>query len=119
VDASGFDAEFFAQFSAERRETRVKHGICSSAWIQLRDRNESIDLFTMALVALESLRLNLATIKPDTTTQRSAKSESQAQGSPYGVIYQAATGLINFGDEEPHPQSQQQPRKSPYGVQNW
>jgi phage terminase large subunit GpA-like protein len=119
IDASGFDPEFFGQFAAERKETRIKNGIRSTTWVQIRDRNESIDLFCMALVALESLRLNLGTMKPDLVAETTAPSEQKSQKSPYGVIHQAATGLINFGDEEPYPQHQQQPRKSPYGVQNW
>lgn len=54
---NGFDAEYFAQFSAERKVRRRKRGSREtvSEYVQVRDRNEAIDLEAYNLAALHLL----------------------------------------------------------------
>ena len=54
---NGFDAEYFAQFAAERRQ-RVqveRTGRTRVDWVQTRDRNEAIDLHVLCQAAYQSL----------------------------------------------------------------
>ena len=48
-EAAGFDQEFFLQLLSERREKRMRNGVMTTRWTQIRDRNEALDLVCMAI----------------------------------------------------------------------
>jgi phage terminase large subunit GpA-like protein len=62
--AAGFDQEFFLQLLSERKEKRKRLGVISVRWIQVRERNEGLDLVCMVLCALEMYRGNLDSMEP-------------------------------------------------------
>lgn len=59
----GFDAEYFAQVSAEQLVTETKAGVPVRLWKKRRDRNEALDLRVYAMGALERLRPNYGRLK--------------------------------------------------------
>jgi phage terminase large subunit GpA-like protein len=54
-DGEGLDAEYFAQFGAERKITHYVRGVLMPQYKQIRTRNEAIDLDNYALAALHIL----------------------------------------------------------------
>src|SRR3546814_4263642 len=52
-DSPAFDAEFFAQLTAERQVTKVKKGHVFQEWIKERARNEALDCAVYALALFE------------------------------------------------------------------
>ncbi len=52
---NGFDAEFYAQFGAEKVVVERKGGRRHRTYVQIRDRNEAIDLEVLNLAALHAL----------------------------------------------------------------
>jgi phage terminase large subunit GpA-like protein len=51
----GADDEYFAQLLAEKPVTKFRRGVPSREWVQIRRRNEALDLFVYALTALHIL----------------------------------------------------------------
>jgi phage terminase large subunit GpA-like protein len=49
---TGADAEYYAQFEAEKKKRRRTAGIWTTEYVQVRERNEAIDLEVGALAAL-------------------------------------------------------------------
>jgi phage terminase large subunit GpA-like protein len=85
-EENGFDQEFFEQLLSERKETRKRLGVTTTRWAQLRERNESLDLAVMILVALETYRGTLDTMEPRIVTTDKERAHSQdQQGSPFGA----------------------------------
>lgn len=58
-DNSSFDAEYFAQLTAERVETRKKNGRPYRVWVPTRERNEALDTFVYALAARMAAHVRL------------------------------------------------------------
>jgi phage terminase large subunit GpA-like protein len=64
-DAAGFSKEFFEQLvESEKKDLVLERGLRHWRWKQIRDRNEALDTFVMALIALETLKLNLDVMTP-------------------------------------------------------
>ena len=53
---AGFDEEFFEQLLSERREKKMKNGIMTTRWVQLRERNEGLDLVCMVICCALTFR---------------------------------------------------------------
>lgn len=86
-DANGFGAEFFAQLAeSEIKQLAVDRGLRHWRWKQVLERNEALDLYVMALVALESLRVNLNAMPPDVVRSK-----------PQEAVSAAAAGLEKGG----------------------
>ena len=56
--SNGFDGPFFQQFEAEAKHlVRKTHGRDQYAWVQLKKRNEALDLHVLAAAAFECLAI--------------------------------------------------------------
>jgi phage terminase large subunit GpA-like protein len=62
--AAGFDEEFFFQLLSERKERRKRIGVITTRWVQIRIRNEALDLACMTLCCLDTYRGRLETMEP-------------------------------------------------------
>jgi phage terminase large subunit GpA-like protein len=76
--AQGFDEEFFLQLLSERKEKRKRLGTITTRWVQLRERNEALDLVCMILCALEMYRGRLDSLEPQIV-----RTESEPTGTPH------------------------------------
>jgi len=81
-EENGFDQEFFDQLLSERKETRRRLGVTITRWTPVRERNESLDLAVMILVALETYRGQLDTMEPRIIQ---IEADQQQQRSPFGA----------------------------------
>lgn len=61
---AGVDEEFIAQLTAEKLVTKHKMGVPTRVWVQMRPRNEALDMFVYAIAALRLFppRPDLATL---------------------------------------------------------
>ena len=57
---SAFDDEYFAQLTAEKLVTKMRGTRPYTEWVQTRPRNEALDCWKYALVALRLSGINLA-----------------------------------------------------------
>jgi phage terminase large subunit GpA-like protein len=63
---AGFDEEFFEQLLSERREKKLRNGVMTTRWVQLRERNEALDLVCMAISCALTFRGAIDTMEPQT-----------------------------------------------------
>ena len=78
-DCHGFSQEFFEQLAeSERKELLIERGLRHWRWKQIRDRNEALDCFVMALIALQTMRINLDTIAPIVLTEKALEKAREA-----------------------------------------
>lgn len=84
--AAGFDEEFFLQLLSERKEKRKRLGTITTRWVQIRERNEALDLVCMILCACEMYRGTLDTMEPQiVTTDKDQASASSHTGVKWGA----------------------------------
>jgi phage terminase large subunit GpA-like protein len=83
--AAGFDEEFFAQLLSERKEKRKRVGVITTRWVQIRERNEALDLMCMVLCALEMYQGRLGTMEPIVTTDKEQASASSHTGVKWAL----------------------------------
>jgi phage terminase large subunit GpA-like protein len=88
--AAGFDEEFFAQLLSERKEKRKRVGVITTRWVQIRERNEALDLLCMCLCALETYQSRLDTMEP----QIVATDKEQASASSYAGVQWGARKML-------------------------
>lgn len=65
-----FDDEYFAQLTAEKLVTRMRGTVPVSEWVRIRPRNEALDCFLLALVALRLPHLRAANPKENPAPPR-------------------------------------------------
>jgi phage terminase large subunit GpA-like protein len=76
--AQGFDEEFFLQLLSEQKEKRKRLGTITTRWVQLRERNEALDLMCMILCILEMFRGQLDAMEPLVATREKDQASVQA-----------------------------------------
>jgi phage terminase large subunit GpA-like protein len=92
--AAGFDEEFFLQLLSERLEKRKRVGVITTRWVQVRTRNEALDLTCMVLCALEPYRPTLDTMEPIvTSTDEKAKAPVQFGAQKKRLVSDADIGI--------------------------
>ena len=62
------DEEYFQQFTAERKVTKLRNGVPILVWVRTRKRNEALDTFVYALAAAHILRPNFKKLANRTKT---------------------------------------------------
>jgi hypothetical protein len=108
----GFDEEFFLQVLSERKEKRKRLGLTVTRWVQIRDRNEALDLLTTVLCIAETYRGVLDSMEPlvvasekDQTAQPAKFGARRMVGAPDDLaINETGFGIAG------------QPRRSGFGV---
>jgi phage terminase large subunit GpA-like protein len=115
--AAGFDEEFFFQLLSERKERRKRIGVITTRWVQIRIRNEALDLACMTLCCLDTYRGRLETMEPlvVSTNEKQPVIQWGAQkktlmGSDAGAGL-GLGGVAGFGMEPP-----ERPGRSGFGV---
>jgi phage terminase large subunit GpA-like protein len=93
---AGFDEEFFLQLLSERKEKRKRVGVITTRWIQIRERNEALDLACMILCALEMYRGTLDTMEAQIVT---TEKEQASAPSHIGVKWGARKMLVKSDPE--------------------
>jgi phage terminase large subunit GpA-like protein len=53
--APNFGPEFYAQLNSERRQIKIRMGKPYAAWVQIRERNEALDVFVLNLAMRKAL----------------------------------------------------------------
>jgi phage terminase large subunit GpA-like protein len=99
---AGFDAEFFEQLLSERRERRKRQGMIVTTWVQVRERNEALDLCCLCICAVETYSGALDTMEPQIVTTDKEQAQSAVKfgaqkmvvGSDLGI-----GGVTGFGAE--------------------
>jgi hypothetical protein len=86
-EGCGFDEEFFRQLLSERREKRMRNGVMSIRWVQVRERNEALDLVCMILCCALTYRGAIDTMAAQVVTADAPQRACAASG--------------NTGDSEP------------------
>jgi phage terminase large subunit GpA-like protein len=115
--AAGFDEEFFLQLLSERKERRKRIGVITTRWVQIRIRNEALDLACMTLCCLDTYRGRLETMEPlvVSTNEKQPVIQWGAQkktlmGSDAGAGL-GLGGVTGFGMEAPD-----RPRRTGFGA---
>ena len=115
--AAGFDEEFFFQLLSERKERRKRIGVITTRWVQIRIRNEALDLACMTLCCLDTYRGRLETMEPlvVSTNEKQPVIQWGAQkktlmGSDAGAGL-GLGGVAGFGAEPPD-----RPRRTGFGA---
>ncbi len=93
----GFDEEFFLQLLSERREKRKRLGVITTRWIQIRERNEELDLVCMVLCCLETYRGRIDSMEPQLVSADANAREPVTSSSPstFGAQSGYQFGAIN------------------------
>jgi phage terminase large subunit GpA-like protein len=89
----GFDEEFFRQLLSERREKRMRNGVMSVRWVQVRERNEALDLVCMVLCcaltyrgAIDTMEAQVVGDAPSSAPGMEHVPSGMKRESPYGVL---------------------------------
>ena len=108
--SAGFDEEFFLQLLSERKEKRKRVGVITTRWVQVRERNEALDLMCMVLCILEMYRGMLDSMDPliANTEQTSAHARSEVHWGAKKMLLKAEPdigGIAGYNVELPpdHP----------------
>lgn len=113
--AAWFDEEFFLQLLSERKEKRKRLGTITTRWVQLRERNEALDLVCMILCALEMYRGTLDSLEPQVWEKEQAGVSPAYSPVKWGaqslkLTPADASDWQGFGVVNP-----QEPTRSPFG----
>jgi phage terminase large subunit GpA-like protein len=82
--AAGLDEEFFLQLLSERRQRRKRLGIITTRWVQIRTRNEALDLMCMCVCACNIYgSATLDTMEP--LVVRSDRKEDESAAPKFGA----------------------------------
>jgi phage terminase large subunit GpA-like protein len=76
---AGFDEEFFQQLLSERREKRMRNGVLSVRWTQVRERNEALDLACMVICCALTYRGMIDTMEAQVVGDACAETPTAAQ----------------------------------------
>jgi phage terminase large subunit GpA-like protein len=93
---AGFDEEFFLQLLSERKEKRKRLGTITMHWVQIRERNEALDLLCMVLCALEMYRGTLDMMEPQIVT----RDKEQASASSHAGVKWGARKMLVKSDPD-------------------
>src|SRR5262249_46547105 len=95
---AGIGQEFFLQLLSEKKERHKKMGVIVERWVQLRERNEALDLLCMCLCAVETFRRGLDTMEPQiVTTDKEQASASSHTGAQWGARKMLVKSDLDIG----------------------
>lgn len=112
--SAGFDEEFFLQLLSERKEKRKRLGTITTRWVQIRERNEALDLLCMILCALEMYRGALDTMEPLVVTTDKEQAQSAVKWGAQKMVVAAMPALAAWPDSERSPLHR--PRRTGFGA---
>jgi len=90
-----YDAEYFAQLTAEKVMTRYRNGRPYRVWEPTRERNEALDTYVLAHAALKSLPVRLDAVK---RPHREVSTEPTEENAPKEEVAQSAVEPAPEGD---------------------